>query len=134
VAWLLLLLLGLVFNVGSGGSSSAAPAPARTPIVVSGGGQTAAARTRISDTSEPYFELDVGKPVEVSVHGSHAMRRVVRFVNVACDGPGMRIVLEPGQATFRIPRRLQESLYDVVITSGRLRGVVSAAVYGGPPC
>src|SRR5205814_1169656 len=77
------------------------------------------------------LELDVGDPVDVSVHGSHATRRVVTFSSWACTAPGARIVLRPGQRGFGVPR-LMESPYEITVTSGTMRGKLMAAVFGGP--
>jgi hypothetical protein len=134
VGWLLLLLLGALFGVGGGGSTtSGPPEPAVRPtaIVLRSGGQTFVATRTLPREGNVDFELGVGKPVDVSVHGSHATRRVVTFSSWACTAPGARIVLRPGQRGFRVPR-LMESPYEITVTSGKLRGKVMADVFGGP--
>jgi hypothetical protein len=134
VSVLLWLLLALVFGVGGGGSSSASgsagPAPKPTPIVLRSGRQRFVATRTLPREGSVDFELDTGSRVDVTVRGSHAARRVVRFESWACSSPGARIVLPPGQPTFRVPR-LEDGPYKVTVTSGRLRGVVMAAVFSG---
>ena len=132
--WLLLILLGALFGFGGGGSGAFGPSeppPRPTPIVLTSGGQRFVATRTLPPEGNVDLELDVGDPVDVSVHGSHATRRVVTFSSWACTAPGARIVLRPGQRSFRVPR-LMESPYEITVTSGTMRGKLMAAVFGGP--
>jgi hypothetical protein len=133
VTTLLWLLLALLFGVGGGGSAAfgpTEPAPKPTPIVLRSGDQRFVATRTLPSEGAVDFELESGKRVDVAVRGSHSTRRVVSFESWACSAPGARVALAPGQATFRVPR-LEDGPYKVTVTSGKLHGVVMAAVFSG---